>query len=184
MRLLLRSKLGWVAGGLVLVLLGLYCTQSPTETGYANHAADVAYVGMETCQSCHAEIHGTFIHTGMGQSFGLATREKSQAQYGPHALVYDTATNFYYFPYWRGEALWVKEFRLAAGDTIYKRDEQIDFIIGSGHHTNSHLVQTNGYLSQAPITYYTQEGKWDMAPGFKEGQNLRFSRVLTSECLT
>ena len=36
---------------------------------------------------------------------------------------------------------------------------------------------------QAPITFYTQKGKWDMAPGF-EKENLRFGRILTTECLT
>ena len=184
MRSFISSKITIVVSLFLLTLLGLYCTKGPQQAIYANHDPEVAYVGIETCQSCHSEIHNTFIHTGMGQSFANATREKSQATYGPHALVYDSTTNYFYFPYWKSDELWIKEFRLEEGDTTYKREEKIDFIIGSGHHTNSHLISTNGYLTQAPITYYTQEEKWDMAPGFEEGQNLRFSRVLTSECIT
>src|SRR5690606_33173902 len=40
------------------------------------------------------------------------------------------------------------------------------------------------YLFQAPITFYTQKGKWDMAPGFENGASSRFSRVIETECVT
>ena len=140
---------------------------------------------METCQSCHADIHSTFIHTGMGKSFAPATRAKSDATFGNHALVYDKNTNFYYYPYFQDSSLLIKEFRIENGDTIYQRTEVIDYIVGSGQHTNSHIVCENGYTFQAPLTYYTQEERWDLAPGFKEeGGNLRFSRSLNAECLT
>lgn len=68
------------------------------------------------------------------------------------------------------------EFRLAKGDTIHKRIESVAYIIGSGQHTNSHLININGYIYQAPITFYTQKnnGTWlrewkvDSAPVFRE----------------
>ena len=46
--------------------------------------------------------------------------------------------------------------------------EKVDYIIGSGQHTNSHIYNTNGYLHQMPMTYYTQKQKWDFPPGFGE----------------
>ncbi|MCH8332147.1 MAG: tetratricopeptide repeat protein, partial [Bacteroidetes bacterium] len=33
-------------------------------------------------------------------------------------------------------------------------------------------------------TYYTQQGKWDMAPGFGDGNNSRFSRSIEMECMS
>jgi hypothetical protein len=144
----------------------------------------VHYVGMATCRSCHQEIHETFVHTGMGRSLGVAHARRSDASFGAHALVYDTLSDLYYFPYLRDSSLFIREFRLdTAGDTIHKRVEQVAYIIGSGHHTNSHLVNFNGYIYQAPITYYTQDASWDLAPGFQDF-NERFSRLLTSECIT
>lgn len=169
-------------------LLFLYCKNEfqPTESNqqtYLNLAPDTKYIGMGTCKSCHSNVHETFIHTGMGRSFDHATLAKTDATFGDHALVYDEKSNFYYFPYFKDSVMYVQEFRLEGKDTIYNRIEKINYIVGSGQHTNSHIVDFDGYIFQAPITFYTQEKKWDMAPGF-EGNNERFDRLLASECLT
>lgn len=168
-----------------ILLLG-HCTssQSTAVLPYLNLHDSVQYVGVETCRSCHGDIHDTYIHTGMGQSFGRATPERSKARFGNHALVYDSISQYYYYPFFADTILYVREFRLSGGDTIHNRLERIDYIVGSGHHTNSHIIQRNGYLYQAPITYYTQEQRWDMAPGYEKGANTRFSRILTTECIT
>ncbi|MCB0706932.1 MAG: tetratricopeptide repeat protein [Saprospiraceae bacterium] len=169
-----------------LLSIGWYCRvdQPQSEQTFQNLEEGVGYVGMQTCRSCHDNIHQTFIHTGMGQSFGKATLQKTAAHFGPDALVYDEALDFYYYPFFRDSNMYVLEFRLEGSDTVHQRIEQIDYIIGSGHHTNSHLINQNGYFYQAPITYYTQEERWDLAPGFDQGANLRFSRYLSSECIT
>ncbi|MEO1712488.1 MAG: hypothetical protein AAFU60_04050, partial [Bacteroidota bacterium] len=89
-------------------LLFWYCQSGLQESQvarYRNLASDVKYVGIETCQSCHADIHSTFVHTGMGKSFAPATRAKSDATFGDHALVYDANTNFYYYPYFQDSSL-------------------------------------------------------------------------------
>ena len=139
---------------------------------------------METCIKCHKEQHETYIHTGMGLSFDTVSGEKSSAEYGDHAVVYDSATDLYYIPAWNGDDLQITEFRVKEGDTVHKRTETVNYIIGSGHHTNSHLFDINGFLYQAPITFYTQRKKWDMAPGFEDGFNSRFARVIGAECMT
>lgn len=165
----------------------IYCNRSSGPIAnvdqYANLQDSVAYMGTATCRSCHPKIHNSFMETGMGQSFDRASHEKTSATYGEHAVVYDEKSNFYYQPSFRDSSLYITEFRLEGKDTIHKREEKISYIIGSGHHTNSHIIDINGYVFQAPITFYTQEGRWDMAPGF-ESENLRFNRVLTTECLT
>ena len=176
----------------ISALFLVFCTRDlPKETEanrYQNLASEVKYVGMQTCRSCHANIHETFIHTGMGRSFDHASREKSDAVYDHHAVVYDEKSDFYYKPYFKNDSLFIKEFRLANGDTVHQRIERVAYIVGSGQHTNSHILNINGYIYQAPITFYTQDKKWDMAPGYsgleKGGFNERFSRLLNSECIT
>lgn len=178
---------------LLLVLLGTllfgmwFC--APKEQGAASNTFlnlhdSVAYVGMQTCRSCHPNVYDTYIHTGMGQSFGKADWLKTAAEFGEDALVYDEELDYYYKPFFQDSVFYILEFRLEGKDTIHKRLERVDYIIGSGHHTNSHLINRNGYVYQAPITYYTQEKKWDLAPGFEGGNNKRFSRAILSECLT
>ncbi len=182
----LRNKLIYT---ILIIAAGLlvYCnkgTDQKTLTNtYLNLQDSVQYIGMETCRSCHANVYHTFIETGMGQSFDKATKEKSGAKFGPHQVVYDKKSDFYYKPYFQNDTMYVMEYRISGKDTIHKRIEKIDYIVGSGHHTNSHIINENGYFFQAPITYYTQEERWDMAPGFDK-ENQRFSRFLTTECIT
>ena len=151
---------------------------------FRNISDTVDYVGMATCKTCHFEVYETYIQTGMGKSFGLATKEKSSGKFGEEAIVFDTLKNFYYKPFWRNDSLLIQEYRIEKSDTIHKREEHVSFIIGSGQHTNSHLCNFNGFVHQAPITFYTQTQKWDLAPGFENGNNSRFDRIIGIECLT
>ena len=143
------------------------------------------YVGMQQCRGCHEEVYKTFIQTGMGQSFGVATREKSAADFSPaHALVYDSALDYYYKPYWDHDSFYILEYRTDGRDTVHKRIQKVNYVVGSGQHTNSHIFDINGYLYQAPITFYTQKHRWDLAPGFEKGANTRFQRLIQLECMS
>jgi hypothetical protein len=163
---------------------GCRFSDSDKNEQWLNLNDSVQYVGMQTCRSCHADIYDTYILTGMGKSFDVATRQKSDAVFDKHAIVYDTLNDFYYLPYFKNDSLFIKEFRLEKNDTVHQRIEYVSYIIGSGNHTNSHLVNFNGFVYQAPITFYTQKQKWDMAPGFERGFNSRFSRIIAHECMT
>lgn len=119
------------------------------------------YVGMDVCRGCHPGVYETFMKTGMGQSFDHATRDKSAADFSPaHAIVYDTALDYYYRPYWNNDTFYIMEYRLQGKDTTHKLVQQVNYVVGSGQHTNSHIFSVNGYLYQAPITFYTQKQRW------------------------
>ncbi|MFL5763009.1 MAG: tetratricopeptide repeat protein [Bacteroidia bacterium] len=177
----------------VVVLCMVYCSDSTEKktTGetvsagptYLNHSDSAHYVGMGQCRLCHQDIYNSFIETGMGKSFDHASRKKSSAKFEKHTVVYDKFRDFYYHPFWNNDSLMIMEFRLEGKDTVYKRVEKVDYIVGSGQHTNSHIFNTNGYLHQMPMTFYTQKGQWDLPPGFENGFNTRFSRKIGLECM-
>lgn len=150
---------------------------------WLNHHDSAKYVGMDQCRSCHEEIYQSFIQTGMGQSFDHATAEKSVANF-EHALVYDEYSDFWYESYFRDSAMYIHEFRLNGKDTTYSRTEKVEYIVGSGQHTNSHMYSVNGYYFQMPLTFYAQKGEWDLPPGFENGYNSRFSRKIGLECMS
>ncbi|HAP00840.1 MAG TPA: pilus assembly protein TadD [Bacteroidetes bacterium] len=172
----------------LITVIFSFCNQQSkkisNEPFWRNWSDTAHYVGMNTCKQCHSPIHMTFMHTGMGESFDFATIKKSRAVFDKHAVVYDSKKNFYYKPLWKDSSLYILEFRLNGRDTIYKREEKIEYIIGSGQHTNSHIWNSNGYLYQAPMTFYTQKKIWDLPPGFEDGQNSRWSRTISLECMT
>ena len=170
---------------LIGLLFLIWKCQTYTEAAvYLNHADSVRYVGMQTCKSCHFKTYESYIKTGMGHSFGMASKSRSKASFGPHISVYDSISNYHYQPFWRQDSFYIMEYRLFKEDTIHKRIEHVKYIIGSGQHTNSHLISQNEYLTQAPITFYTQSQKWDMAPGFNKGFNSRFERLIKLECMS
>lgn len=152
-------------------------------SSWLNHSDTARYVGKETCKKCHQAIYNSFLQTGMGSSIGPATKAKSAADFS-HALIYDKFSDFYYKAFWKNDTFRILEFRLKGKDTVHKRLEKVDFIVGSGQHTNSHLQMVNGYINQAPMTFYTQKKKWDLPPGFENGHNSRFSRLIGLECMS
>ncbi len=160
---------------------GVSSPQSPFLNVYDSTAH---YVGMSTCKGCHADIYATFMETGMGQSWDKASPHKSKALFGENQIVFDSTNNLYYHPYWKDSTLHILEYRKENGKVTHQRDQVIDYIVGSGQHTNSHLFSINNYLYQAPITFYTQLGIWDLAPGFENGQNSKFTRPIQQECIT
>ncbi len=120
----------------------------------------------------------------MGKSFAGATKQKSAGDY-THSLIYDKFSDFYYKSFWgKNDSLYFLEFRLQGKDTVYKRLERADYIIGSGHHTNSHMQNMNGHFNQMPMTFYTQKKEWHLPPGFENGVNTRFTRKIGLECMS
>lgn len=154
-----------------------------TPSVYLNHSDSAKYVGKQTCMLCHQTIYNSFIHTGMGRSWRWATKTNSAAHF-LKSHVYDSLSDFHYSALLKNDSIYIKEYRLDKQDTVFMMLKKIDFIVGSGHHTNSHLYWVNGYLYQAPMTFYTQKGIWDLPPGFENGHNTRFFRKIGIECIT
>jgi hypothetical protein len=158
-------RLGIVLGIALMCILAIQISckeqSSKAESPYLNHSDSAKYVGINTCKQCHQDIYNTFIETGMGKSFDLASQSKSSANFHQNKPIYDAYLKLYYFPYFKDNQLFIDEYRLLNGDTTHKRTEQVDYIIGSGQHTNSHLMNRNGYVFQMPMTFYTQALKMD-----------------------
>ena len=150
---------------------------------YLNHSDSAKFVGMNTCKLCHQSIYNSFIKTGMGKSLDVASKEKSSADFSK-ATIYDKFSNMHYNAFWQNDSLYFKEYRLEKKDTVHSRVEKVNFIIGSGQHTNSHLQIVNGYINQMPMTFYTQKKHWDLPPGFENGFNTHFTRKIGLECMS
>ena len=151
---------------------------------YLNHGDSVEYVGIETCKQCHYDKYESFIRTGMGSSFGVADTSKSIAKLSDKSWIYDPHLNFYYHPSWIGDSLFVNELRLKGTDTTFSLQKRMDYVVGSGQHTNSHIFNENDYLYQAPFTWYAQKGTLDLPPGYENGGNERFDRLIGLECMS
>lgn len=178
--------------GLLFVAVLLGCCNRPADRitqlkqahEYLNLNDSVKYVGMNACKECHYLIYKSYLRTGMGLSFDTASPRKSAAVIGKDSVLYDPDLNIYIKPFWSGDSLMVKEYREQNGELVHERIELINYIVGSGQHTNSHIFLSGNYAYQIPFTYYTQDSLFDVPPGFEDGHNSRFSRSIGLECMS
>jgi hypothetical protein len=45
--------------------------------------------------------------------------------------------------------------------------QELDYFVGSGRVGRSYLYSLDGYLYQAPVSYYAQKDRWDLSPGYE-----------------
>jgi hypothetical protein len=164
-----------------VVLIGGNC-RPKSETKEVLPKDTAHYVGIQVCGSCHQDIYQSFSHTGMGSSFSEAVSDKSTADFN-NSSFYDAKSNLFYQATWNNQRLILKEFRLSGKDSVHVKSQAIDYIVGSGQHTHSHLFRQGKYIYQAPMTWYGQKKKWDLPPGF-EDHNSHFSRMIDAECMS
>ncbi len=151
-------------GSIIIIACNTHATEKVKDSPFLNVYGEADYVGSVTCENCHADKQHTFQHTGMGLSFSKATRQKSGADFS-NALIYDSFLRFV-LSFFFGEAKTClsQNSEYKSKDTTHYREEKIEYIIGSGQHTNSHFWSDEGYIYQAPMTWYVQEQKWGLPP--------------------
>jgi hypothetical protein len=63
-------------------------------------------------------------------------------------------------------------------EPIHVHEEEVTYIVGSGNHARSYLHHhPNGVVTQLPVTWYSQEKRWGMSPGYDTQGHLDFTRA-------
>lgn len=172
------------------VLISNFCTQEQSleenegasEFIFLNHSEKAQYTGTESCIKCHKEIHEDYVHTGKGRAFHEVDIN-NQIENFENVHVYDKYSGYHYTAFWRADKLFIKEYRMDEGDTVFSQSIQVQYVIGSGNQTRSYLFEENGYFFEFPITWYVKKGIWDLSPGYENGANTRFSRPISQMCM-
>lgn len=164
------------------LILILSCKNEKNFTSPVTTGAD--YMGMKSCQPCHQKLYELFTKSGMGHSFYLPNSQPWIEQF-PTKPIYDPHADLYYLPFLADSQLFIQEFRLNKNlkDTLLSNTWKVHWIVGSGRQTRSYIIESNGYLYEAPITWYSAKKIWDLSPGYHEGQNSGFRRPLNEECI-
>ncbi|MGI8990548.1 MAG: tetratricopeptide repeat protein [Bryobacteraceae bacterium] len=123
------------------------------------------------CLPCHAKEVAGFDKSPMAHSLSRA----SSCQ--PGSFTHDlSGTKFVVGP---GDG----KIRIGMTREGLTASYPVKYIIGSGNHAHGYLVDISSYLFQAPISFYSKRGIWDMAPGYETDPAPDFSRPVTVECL-
>ena len=72
--------------------------------------------------------------------------------------------------------------RDSSGRVVARNEAEVQFVLGSGNQGSSFLIDHDGFLFQSAISWYAQQRRWDLSPGYQKN-NAHFDRVVVSTCL-
>jgi Tfp pilus assembly protein PilF len=143
------------------------------------------YVEDRACGVCHREIYRSYQSVGMAKSFSRPRPEEAIEDFH-HATFVHAASGDHYEMH-RGDdgRLVFRRYQLAAdGKPIDIFEVPVDWILGSGHHSRTYLYRTPaGELFQLPLAWYSQPGRWGMAPGYDRPDHEGVLRRVRRECM-
>jgi predicted CXXCH cytochrome family protein len=80
--------------------------------------------------------------------------------------------------------LWHRELLLADGPgEVVLAEYPVRFVLGSGHHGRTYLVEEDGFLMESPLTWYASRQAWGMSPGYEDPRQPGFQRWVGEACL-
>jgi hypothetical protein len=132
-------------------------------------AVQALFVGNPACRPCHAEIFRSYSATPMAKSSGRVVDDVPAGSF-------------------RHEASGV-EYRIDRNGGVAltkgpaRQQRALQYFIGSGTAGRTYLYSRQGFLFEAPVTWYAQKGAWDASPGFEKDWVSRWSRPVEPSCL-
>lgn len=155
---------------------------SDSDLQFDNVSGDVAFVGDETCATCHNDEYAGYQAHGMANSMA---KVEDAGVLGPlpSPPVYHEASDLYYRAFEENGRFFQEEYRLArTGRRVHRLVRSIDWVVGSGNAARTYLTVENGHYAEMPLTWYTQRQTWDLSPGYEDLNN-RFSREIPDRCM-
>jgi hypothetical protein len=152
---------------------------------FRNTGPDVAYVGSKTCgdSGCHTDIYKAYQPTPHGQSMTLANVPSDLARAPRPVTVFNQANNRYYTVYQQNGDLYQSAYELdKSGRKVYDIAHKLDYVTGGDSVGYSYLFQLDGWIFQAPLSYYAHSQTWELSPGYPK-DDVGFTRVMTTGCL-
>jgi hypothetical protein len=132
--------------------------------------------GSKACAGCHAEIYRKYSATGMARTSGRAGSDRikesfEHAAFAASGAEYRVDTN-------------PSGYRLAySRPGVFEGERKLEWYIGSGNVGRSYLVSVDGFLFQAPVSYYAHPAKWDLSPGYQTKKTIDLTRAVEPACL-
>jgi Tetratricopeptide repeat/Cytochrome c554 and c-prime len=128
--------------------------------------------GSKACAQCHAAIYRSFSATPMARSSGAVSDSNAPlAEFDAGG----TGTHF------RIE-------RSAGGITVHYLqgaiggERRLNLFVGAGVVGRSYAYDADGFLFQAPVSYYASTGQWDLSPGFQRSDHVNLTRPIENSC--
>lgn len=153
---------------LLLLALGA-CALATAETGSA------------ACAACHSNIYKSYIGTRMAQSSGRIAEGSFQEKFDRSEFSH--ALSGVRYRVYRGENNILFDFDLSDAAVRLHGSRRLEYFVGAGNLGRSYLFSVEGFLYQAPVSYYSAQHRWDLSPGYERYDHLYLTRPVEPECL-
>ncbi len=166
-----RTLVAWivVTAGVTSYASSLSASQSNITTASAPSAAP----GSEACAACHSEIYRSYKKTAMAGASGPAGEGLIAGEF------IDKKSGVTYRVFERAGRVWMSYER---GEQL-RGERELEYFIGSGKKGRTYLFSDDGYLFEAPINWYSQEGRWNMTPAYTEAKEIPMNLPSYTSCL-
>jgi hypothetical protein len=144
------------------------------------------YIGAAACRTCHQTIWDRYQSHPMSNS-SASTAEATPLEDFDQNTSFTVSTSI-------GEIEYRVE-KTAEGifhhesltdpilGSVYDQRVRVDYSIGSGRHGRSYVFAQDDCLFMSPITWYSEESKWELSPNYRPGKHPRFERRILLGCL-
>jgi len=146
---------------------------------FQNTGPEATYLGSQACIQCHADEHATYLQTGMGASLALVDVDSEPKD---AAFSHELSGRNYEISRRDGQ-LYHRETLVANSIEHVLGDYAAKYVVGSGKHARSYLMEIDGFLVESPITWYATRQVWSMSPGYDIPMHSGFRREVVRKCL-
>jgi cytochrome c-type biogenesis protein CcmH/NrfG len=152
-----------------------------TDVAFRNVRPEVRYVGDVACAGCHEGLGRSFHQHPMGRS-AAAVRDATPLERFDVAARNPFEDSAFRYRVERREGHWFQQETVPASDGRIAQEAEVHFAVGAGAQGRSYLINRDGFLFQAPASWYPRKQRWDLSPGY-EDWNWHFARPALSDCL-
>jgi hypothetical protein len=155
------------------------------DSPYPNTRPGVGYVGDAACARCHREIAAAYRAHPMGRSLAPVGAAEPEPPIGAAAGLPFESQGVRYTIERRGGRMFHKASRQGPqGGTFAEVEAEVRYALGSGTRGITYLIERDGFLFQSPITWFAQQRRWDISPGYgRPNPRPHFERPISRECL-
>jgi|HubBroStandDraft_3_1064219.scaffolds.fasta_scaffold29294_1 hypothetical protein len=177
--------LPYMSGALLLFTCLSFQSKSPgiPASTEQNPPADSGYVGSRVCSKCHASIYASFSRTDMGHSMSEITPALLE-KIPTSGSIFDPSLNRHFEISAHDNNLYQSEYETnASGNDVFRETRRVEWIIGSGANGSGAIVKQDGYLFEAPLSFYAKPHRWALSPGYEFG-DYGFNRPILPACIS
>ena len=139
------------------------------------------YVGSAACAECHSDIAASYASHPMANSCAAIDQATPLEDYS--AADFTAADGRRYYVEWADGRVLHHESLADGQGALYDVAVEMAYVLGSGRHGRAYLAQRDGLLFQSPITWYAQQTRWDLSPGYDPHGHQGFERRVGDGCL-